>query len=137
MISVLQKKRKNKKGFTLAELLIVVGIIAILVAVAVPVFTTSLDEAKKARDDANLRAVRSAAAVEIMTNWGEYGTFQKNGADAAATSWTVEATVKNGGEIEITSITPGEVDAAAPGTINESNGTFTIAGMVIRDVKMP
>lgn len=32
--------KTNKKGFTLAELLIVVAIIAVLVAIAIPVFTT-------------------------------------------------------------------------------------------------
>lgn len=34
-------KYKNKKGFTLAELLIVVAIIAVLVAVAIPIFPAS------------------------------------------------------------------------------------------------
>ena len=32
--------KKNKKGFTLAELLIVVAIIAVLVAISIPIFTT-------------------------------------------------------------------------------------------------
>ena len=32
-------KQTNRKGFTLAELLIVVAIIAVLVAIAIPVFT--------------------------------------------------------------------------------------------------
>ena len=38
-------KIKNKKGFTLAELLIVVAIIAVLVAVAIPIFTSQLEKA--------------------------------------------------------------------------------------------
>ena len=32
------KKLQNKKGFTLMEMLIVVAIIAVLVAIAIPVF---------------------------------------------------------------------------------------------------
>lgn len=52
---------KNKKGFTLAELLIVVAIIAVLVAVAIPVFTSSLEKAKKAVDDANFRSAQAVA----------------------------------------------------------------------------
>ena len=35
--------KTNKKGFTLAELLIVVAIIAVLVAIAIPVFTAQLE----------------------------------------------------------------------------------------------
>ena len=49
-------KKNNKKGFTLAELLIVVAIIAVLVAIAIPVFTTQLEKSREATDLANLRA---------------------------------------------------------------------------------
>ena len=38
-------KIKNSKGFTLMEMLIVVAIIAVLVAIAIPTFTTSLNKA--------------------------------------------------------------------------------------------
>lgn len=49
-------KMNNRKGFTLAELLIVVAIIAVLVAIAIPVFTAQLEKAREATDAANLRA---------------------------------------------------------------------------------
>ena len=48
-------KRKNK-GFTLAELLIVVAIIAVLTAIAIPVFTTQLEKSREATDVANVPA---------------------------------------------------------------------------------
>ena len=39
-------KKNNNKGFTLMEMLIVVAIIAVLVAIAIPVFTNQLEKAR-------------------------------------------------------------------------------------------
>ena len=39
-----KRVKKNKKGFTLAELLIVVAIIAVLVAISIPIFTSQLEK---------------------------------------------------------------------------------------------
>lgn len=54
---------RNKQGFTLAELLIVVAIIAVLVGIAIPVFTSQLEKAREATDAANIRD----AYAEVMT----------------------------------------------------------------------
>ncbi len=40
------KKLNNKKGFTLAELLIVVAIIAVLVAISIPIFSSQLRKSR-------------------------------------------------------------------------------------------
>ena len=58
----LLKKFKNKEGFTLAELLIVVAVIAVLVAISIPIFNSQLEKAREAVDAANLRA----AYAEVM-----------------------------------------------------------------------
>lgn len=60
----------SRKGFTLAELLIVVAIIAVLVAVAIPVFGNQLEKSREAADLANVRA----AYAEVLTeaNMGNY-----------------------------------------------------------------
>ena len=73
-------KKNNKKGFTLAELLIVVAIIAVLVAVAIPVFTTQLEKSRDATSIANIRSAYAQAMTEYLT-----GTS----AGAASTSVTV------------------------------------------------
>ena len=64
-------KKMNKKGFTLAELLIVVAIIAVLVAISIPILTSQLEKAREATDLANIRAAyaeASAAAVAGTTD---------------------------------------------------------------------
>ena len=42
MKEMMKKVRERREGFTMAELLIVVAIIAVLVAIAIPVFTAQL-----------------------------------------------------------------------------------------------
>ena len=60
------KKMNEKKGFTLAELLIVVAIIAVLVAVAIPVFTAQLEKARESTVAANLRSAYASATVDVL-----------------------------------------------------------------------
>ncbi len=62
------KKVNKKKGFTLAELLVVLAILAILVAVAIPIFNGAVGNAKTTAINANARAVRAAATTKILTD---------------------------------------------------------------------
>ncbi|WNX86308.1 prepilin-type N-terminal cleavage/methylation domain-containing protein [Agathobaculum sp. NTUH-O15-33] len=61
-------KRRNKLGFTLAELLIVVAIIGVLVAIAIPVFTSSLEKARAAVCQANRRSLLGLISSTAMTD---------------------------------------------------------------------
>ena len=60
--------KNNKKGFTLAELLIVVAIIAVLVAISIPIFTAQLRKARLATNQANARAAYAMAIAEALDN---------------------------------------------------------------------
>lgn len=62
-------KPVKKAGFTLAELLIVVAIIAVLTAIAIPVFTSQLEKSREAVDISTLRSYYAEIAAAV--NSGE------------------------------------------------------------------
>ncbi len=70
------EKKRNQKGFTLAELLIVVAIIAVLVAIAIPVFTSRLEQSRETTDLANLRSAYAAGQVAALSGIGDVTTSQ-------------------------------------------------------------
>lgn len=60
-------KYKNQKGFTLAELLIVVAIIAVLVAIGIPIFTSQLEKSREATDLSNVRSAYAEVMMAAIT----------------------------------------------------------------------
>ena len=90
-----KKAKENKKGFTLAELLIVVAIIAVLVAISIPIFTSQLEKAREATDAANLRAAYATAATNKISENNDNGT-----ASTSATTVTITQTTAGWGSVE-------------------------------------
>lgn len=83
MYNMIQENKINKKkGFTLAELLVVVAIIAVLVAISIPIFTSQLEKSREATDIANMRAAKAAAVVQYMDNDNTAITGMKYDANA-------------------------------------------------------
>lgn len=61
---------RNKKGFTLAELMVVVAITGVLVAVSVPIFNSQLEKSREATDLANVRSAYAQVMTEAMSKDG-------------------------------------------------------------------
>ena len=64
----------NRKGFTLIELLIVVVIIGILAAIAIPKFAATKDKAKLASVKTDVRNLMTAEEA-YFSDFATYGTF--------------------------------------------------------------
>lgn len=78
---------RKKKGFTLAELLIVVAIIAVLVAISIPIFTNQLEKAREATDLANIRSAYAECSAAVLTE----DTSKENGVTYTAATDKAEA----------------------------------------------
>lgn len=90
-----KKAKENKKGFTLAELLIVVAIIAVLVAISIPIFTSQLEKAREATDLANMRAAYAECSTAVLT--GETSSSKVTLADDGSASEDVDINQKTKG----------------------------------------
>ena len=83
--------KKNNKGFTLAELLIVVAIIAVLVAIAIPVFTSQLEKSREATDLSNVRSAYAEVMADYLANGAVSGTSATVTANQRSSSWQMGA----------------------------------------------
>lgn len=59
---------RDRRGFTLMEILVVVAIIAVLVVIAIPVLSGELAKTRVAANKANIRSAKAAAAAQYYTD---------------------------------------------------------------------
>ena len=61
----LEQNKKNNKGFSLVELIVVIAIMIVLVAVLAPVFTKYVEQSRRATDVQNANTIASAILVDV------------------------------------------------------------------------
>jgi type IV pilus assembly protein PilA len=101
----------KEKGFTLVELMVVVLILSILVAIAIPVYRQSTTQANRRAVEANLRTIDSAimqygasteGAIPLQTDLDNYLQEWPAGPDG------VEYDVSDDGRAIISQVSTGE-----------------------------
>ncbi len=91
---MLREKLHDSKGFTLIELLIVVVIIGILAAIAIPQFASTKEKAYDASAKSDVRNMMAAQEAHFSTNnvyWGGSVSAATDGGTAAMGSVTFRA----------------------------------------------
>ena len=108
-IKKLRELKKNKKGFTLIEIIVVVVILAVLMAVAVPSVMKYLSEADNAKYMAQARTVMTTAQAEMAKAYAgdkkidtdEWTTMISEATDAEGTINTAIGDGKNATKVTL------------------------------------
>ena len=121
--------RNIKKGFTLVELLIVIIIIAVLAAIAIPKFSNSSTRSKESSLRANLKLVRNAIDLfradtgAYPANMAGLTTLPTSGLNASAATCTIVATDWRGPYLQAVPVDPVSGSAMTYGTSATDVGT--------------
>ena len=91
------KLKKNKKGYTLTELIVVVAILGILAVIAVPSVMSAIESSKKQADITSMKAMETA--VQVCLADGSLTLVQKTDSSTGATYSLIQD--KNSKEVKV------------------------------------
>src|SRR5438067_13749967 len=115
MLRVMQlKARRNRRGFTLIELLVVVLILAVLMAVSIPLYLSAVADSQKKTCRANMQTIANAVqAARVKNVAADYSAFAGSVSTTAEPDLQAVPVCPNGGTYAI----------LTTGSCNDANGT--------------
>jgi type IV pilus assembly protein PilA len=124
--------KRNNKGFSLLELLIVVAIILIIATIAIPSLLRSRQAANESAAVANLRTINTAEVTYLSSSGGNYGDLPAL-VSAGLLDSTFTAGVKAGYNFSVTAAGSNYTATAIPASSNTGRfGYYSSPDAVVR-----
>ena len=120
--------KKNKKGFTLVELVIVIAVLAVLAAIAVPTVTNVINSANVNTDKSNAQTIE--LALKSAYSEAAAGTWTTNDGVVDPSTLTVDSALQHEGLGDITTLNNNVKEKSSSGTlvfVYDSNGHISCA----------